>query len=40
MIVNEDIWSDNTWRAMGVGIVGKHANVWFGEQTDPAGYIE
>jgi len=36
VILNIDTWS-TPWLAMGVGIAGTHANVWFGHEADPAG---
>jgi hypothetical protein len=37
VIVNSGIWAPHPWKAMGVGISGNYACVWFGELTDPAG---
>lgn len=34
LLVNEGIWADSTWRAMGVGISGQFANIWFGKEAD------
>jgi hypothetical protein len=36
VILNQDIWQSSPWGAMGVGIVDGYANVWFGEESDPA----
>jgi len=36
-ILNRDIWSDNQWNALGVGIYGSYAVIWFGEEVDPTG---
>lgn len=36
VILNQDIWYDNDWQAIGIGIYGGAACVWFGEQKDPA----
>ena len=36
VILNNGIWASHPWNAMGVGIVADHANVWFGEEVDPA----
>ena len=36
VMLNQDIWSDNNWRAVGVGIHGGYAVMWFGEESDPA----
>lgn len=35
VILNQDIWKDMTWRAIGVWVEDGYASVWFGEQTDP-----
>jgi uncharacterized protein YkwD len=35
VIVNQGIWKDLTWRAIGVWVEDGWASVWFGEQTDP-----
>lgn len=35
VIVNQGIWKNLTWRAMGVWVEDGYASVWFGEQTDP-----
>jgi hypothetical protein len=37
VIVGTGIWADHPWHAMGVGISGGYACVWFGEIADPAG---
>jgi hypothetical protein len=34
VMVNEGIWADSTWKAVGIGIDGDFANIWFGEVTD------
>ncbi len=39
VLLNKGIWVDNNWRAMGVGLYGSYAVVWFGELTDPQGTI-
>ena len=36
VILNEGSWASWPWGAMGVGIDGGFANVWFGSSTDPA----
>ncbi len=36
-IINRGIWKKVKWNAMGVGLSGGYACVWFGEETDPAG---
>lgn len=38
VLLNRGKWVDNPWRAMGVGIRGNYAVIWFGEKYDPAGY--
>jgi len=35
MILNKYSWKRLKWKAMGVGIYGNYAVVWFGEETDP-----
>jgi uncharacterized protein YkwD len=37
VIINQGIWKSSAWNAIGVGIVGNYAVVWFGVETDPAG---
>ena len=40
VILNQDIWSSrDPWPAMGAGIFGSYAVVWFGDMTDPSGAI-
>ncbi len=34
LIINAGIWAGKTWNAMGVGIYGKYAVLWVGEQVD------
>ncbi|MFP5500845.1 MAG: CAP domain-containing protein [Candidatus Sericytochromatia bacterium] len=36
VIINEGTWADTTWQAVGVGINGEYATVWFGKESDPA----
>ncbi|MFT5039569.1 MAG: hypothetical protein ACI8TX_000520 [Hyphomicrobiaceae bacterium] len=38
VLLNRGKWADNAWRAMGVGIHGDYAVLWFGQDWDPAGY--
>jgi uncharacterized protein YkwD len=38
VLLNRARWADNVWRAMGVGVSGNYAVVWFGQEWDPAGY--
>jgi hypothetical protein len=37
VIVNKNIWKDMKWAAIGIGIYGEYANVWFGNIEDTAG---
>lgn len=37
VILNQGGWSAFSWRAMGIGMYGNFAVVWFGVQTDPLG---
>ena len=34
VILNQGIWHDNRWRAIGIGMSEHYAVVWFGEATD------
>ena len=34
VIINEDVWSDHLWNAIGIGISNNYAVVWFGEKVD------
>ena len=34
IIINQGIWNDNNWKAIGVGIYKNYAVVWFGEERD------
>lgn len=36
LIINKGIWEKVSWKAMGVGIAGNYAIVWFGEVADPS----
>ncbi len=38
-ILQRGIFAETTWQAMGVGIDGNYAVVWFGEDVDPAGTV-
>lgn len=38
ILLNLDGWSSRQWRAVGIGIDGEYATVWWGEDVDPAGY--
>lgn len=35
VIVNKGIWKTHPWKAIGIGIYGDYAVVWFGEEEDP-----
>jgi len=39
VILNKEAWTTRPWNAIGIGIYGGFACVWFGEETDPAGTI-
>jgi len=39
LIVNQGIWQSKTWQAMGIGIYGKYAVLWLGEQADTTGTV-
>ena len=36
VILNQGIWSNSEWKALGIGIYKGYAVLWFGEQQDPA----
>lgn len=36
VILNQDIWADHPWGALGADIHGGYAVLWFGEEPDPA----
>ena len=36
VIVNRNKWQKRTWRALGVGMHGRFAVIWVGEEADPA----
>jgi hypothetical protein len=36
-LLNDGSWSSFDWNAIGIGISGNYAVVWFGEETDPEG---
>ncbi|MBI5505319.1 MAG: CAP domain-containing protein [Deltaproteobacteria bacterium] len=38
IVLNLDGWKSRQWRAVGVGIDGEYATVWWGDEVDPAGY--
>lgn len=35
VMINEDSWKDNPWQAVGAGMKGGYAVIWFGEEADP-----
>ena len=35
VILNKGIWKNKSWEAIGIGIQGAYAVVWFGEESDP-----
>ncbi len=39
VMIEEGIWEDANWQAMGVGIYGSYAVLWFGKETDPQGTL-
>lgn len=39
VICNQDIWSKMEWKAIGIGVDSGYSVIWFGIETDPAGYI-
>lgn len=39
VIINRDIWKSVKWQAVGIGVLGGYACVWFGEETDPSGSL-
>jgi uncharacterized protein YkwD len=39
VILERNIWANSAWKAMGVGIEGNYAVVWFGMIEDPAGEV-
>ena len=36
VILNQGVWANNEWNALGVGIYGDYAVMWVGESSDPA----
>jgi uncharacterized protein YkwD len=36
VILNQGMWQDSDWKAIGIGIHRGYAVLWFGEETDPA----
>ncbi len=37
VIINKGKWNKSTWKAMGIGVYGNYAVVWYGEIADEAG---
>ncbi|HEY9853226.1 MAG TPA: CAP domain-containing protein [Leptolyngbyaceae cyanobacterium] len=37
LMLNQDIWQERTWNALGIGIYKGYAALWVGEQIDPTG---
>jgi uncharacterized protein YkwD len=35
VILNKSVWKNKTWKAIGIGISGGYAVVWFGAESDP-----
>ena len=40
VIINCNMWRNVKWKAMGIGVYGEYADVWFGKEEDPAGEPE
>ncbi|MEA5578698.1 CAP domain-containing protein [Anabaena sp. UHCC 0451] len=36
VILNQGMWQNRPWQALGIGIYGGYAVLWFGEEVDPA----
>ncbi len=34
VILNQNIWSSNSWKSIGIGIYNNYAVVWFGKEND------
>ena len=37
VIINKSIWKKVKWNAIGIGVYGEYADVWFGKEEDSAG---
>lgn len=37
VIINKNMWKEMKWKAIGIGINGEYADVWFGADEDSAG---
>lgn len=35
VLLNQDIWQDNQWGALGIGFYKGYAVLWVGEEADP-----
>jgi uncharacterized protein YkwD len=35
LLINTGIWKEVTWNAIGIGVDGQYATVWFGQLNDP-----
>jgi hypothetical protein len=35
VIINDADWKRMKWKAIGLGIFGRYAAVWFGDESDP-----
>jgi uncharacterized protein YkwD len=40
VLINQGMWKHFNWQAVGIGISGNYACIWFGEKADPAGSPE
>jgi uncharacterized protein YkwD len=40
VILNKDIWKQIDWKAIGIGVHGNYADVWFGAEEDKDGEIK
>lgn len=40
VILNQGIWKDNKWNAIGIGIFNGYACIWFGEALDTATSVQ
>jgi hypothetical protein len=39
VILNAGKWKNHLWKAMGIGVFGGYAAIWFGEEDDPEGSV-
>jgi len=39
LLLNLNIWQNQTWKAMGIGIYGQYAVLWMGDATDTTGTV-